>query len=148
MRDLPSDFSLVGDGGIGEMLGREVLSYDAAEKKVRMRFTLGEVFVNFQGVIHGGIIATVLDTLCGVAIRLSSDTEKFSGQFTLELKTSFLTAAAPGVFIGEGQVKRLGKSIAFAQSDLFDSDNNHIATASATFKLRQRANEDQTGRDR
>ncbi len=140
MRDLPQDFSLAGDGGISEMIGREVLDYDAAQKKVRMKFELGDVFVNFQGVIHGGIIATLMDTLCGVVIRLSSDTNKFAGQVTLELKTSFLSTANPGKFIGEGQVKRMGKSIAFAQSDLFDSENNHIATASATFKLRPRKN--------
>ncbi len=140
MRDLPEDFALAGDGGISEMIGREVLGYDAAEKKVRMSFQLGDVFVNFQGVIHGGIVATLMDTLCGVAIRLSSNTEKYAGQVTLELKTSFLATANPGKYIGEGQVKRIGKSIAFAESNLFDSENNHIATASATFKLRPRKN--------
>lgn len=138
MHDLPVDFRLVNDGGIGEMLGREVLGYDAASKTVRMGFTLGDVFLNFQGVIHGGIVATLLDTLCGVAIRLSYDPEKIAGHVTLELKTSFLTAAYPGYFTGEGQVLRLGKSVAFAQSMVFDAENKLIASASATFKLRPR----------
>ena len=138
MRDLPKDFKLIRDGGIGELIGREVIAFDAERQAVDMQFTLGEVFVNFQGVIHGGIIATLLDTVCGVVIRLSYNPDDYAGHVTLELKTSFFEASYPGVFRGEGRLKRLGRSVAFSEADLFNADGVKIAAASATFKLRRR----------
>lgn len=138
MLDLPVEFKGLKDGGIGEMLGREILSVDRDQRTVEMAFELGDVFMNFQRVIHGGIVATLLDTLCGVAIRMSYDSEQYAGHVTLELKTSFLAAAYPGRFTGTGRVLRLGKSVAFAESELFNADAEKIASASATFKLRKR----------
>ena len=138
MRDLPVDFSLILDGGIGELIGREVVGYDPERKAVDMKFSLGDVFVNFQGVIHGGIIATLLDTLCGVVIRFSYNPDDYAGHVTLELKTSFFESAQPGVFRGEGRLMRLGKSVAFSEADLFNAYGVKIAAASATFKLRRR----------
>ncbi len=142
MRDLPVDFSLANDGGIGQLINREVVDYDAESKTVFMRFTLGDVFLNFQGVIHGGILATLLDTVCGVTIRLGYDPEEFAGHVTLELKTSFFEAAQPGVFMGEGKLLRLGKSIAFSEGVLKNEAGKVVATASATFKLRRRQSKD------
>ena len=142
MRDLPVDFSLANDGGIGQMINREVVDYDAKTKTVFMRFKLDDVFLNFQGVIHGGIIATLLDTVCGVTIRLGYDPHEFAGHVTLELKTSFFEAAQPGVFIGEGRLLRLGKSIAFSEGVLKNEKGRVVAHASATFKLRRRSTKD------
>ena len=59
------------------------------------------------------------------------------GHATLELKTSYLKAGAPGDYLAKGQVQRIGKSIAFADATLYNSDNDWLAV-SATFILRQR----------
>lgn len=142
MRDLPVDFSLANDGGIGELIQRQLVDYDKDTQTVYMRFVLGDVFLNFQGVIHGGIIATLLDTVCGVTIRLGYDSQEYAGHVTLELKTSFFEAAQPGVFMGEGRLLRLGKSIAFSEGVLKNEAGKVVACASATFKLRRRSSTD------
>jgi uncharacterized protein (TIGR00369 family) len=91
-----------------------------------------------QGVLHGGAYATMLDTACGVAIRSRLDMDKFAGHATLELKTSYLKAGTPGDYLAKGQVQRIGKSIAFADATLYNSDNELVGSASATFILRPR----------
>ena len=67
----------------------------------------------------------MLDTACGVAIN-RLDMEKYAGHATLELKTSYLKAGAPGDYLAKGQVQRIGKSIAFADATLYNSDNELV----------------------
>ena len=120
---------------VGNLLGRRVLSMDKENMRARMAFAIGEQFLNRQGVLHGGAIATMLDTLCGFALWVASG-RRF-GQ-TLELKTHFLREARPGAYHGEGRVVRMGRSIVFLEADLFNARDELVANASATFKLRER----------
>lgn len=135
-KDLPIDG--VPDAGVtlSDFLGRDIVFM--AEGRSEVRFLIPDVFINLQGVLHGGAYATMLDTACGVAIRGAIDMEKYGGHSTLELKTSYLKAGLPGAYTAKGQVTRMGKSIAFVEADLFNSEDDLVGRASATFKLRQR----------
>lgn len=121
------------------MLKRELIAVDVEQQTIEMRFNVDERFLNMRGVIHGGIIATMLDTLCGASIYATAEPTAQVGQMTLEMKTSFLKAAQPGVFRGVGRVLRRGKSIAFTESELYNSESECVACASATFGLRQQS---------
>lgn len=124
-----------GDSPLSALLQRRVLAADRKAMRARMGFQIGEQFLNRQGVLHGGAIATMLDTLCGFALWVAA--ERRFGQ-TLELKTHFLRPAFPGAYHGEGRVVRMGRSIAFLEAELFDAQDMLVATASATFRLRSR----------
>lgn len=121
---------------VGALIGREVIVMEAGLSEAH--FTLGDVWLNMQGILHGGAYATMLDTCCGMAIRSLLDLEAYRGHSTLELKTSYLKAGHPGKFVGKGRVLRMGRSVAFAEADLFDAAGDKVGTASATFKLLQR----------
>ena len=138
MRDLPMDASASPDSVLAKLIGRKILAFDTETGQVEVGFTMTEAFINMQGVLHGGAYATMLDTACGVAIRSRLDMEKYAGHATLELKTSYLKAGAPGDYLAKGQVKRIGKSIAFADATLYNNHNELVGSASATFFLRQR----------
>ncbi len=138
MRDLPMDASATPDSELAKLIGRKILAFDTETGQVEVGFTMTEAFINMQGVLHGGAYATMLDTACGVAIRSRLDMEKYAGHATLELKTSYLKAGAPGDYLAKGQVQRLGKSIAFAYATLYNNHNELVGSASATFILRQR----------
>ncbi len=71
-------------------------------------------FANRNNVITGGILSTALDMLCGHALHTMHDNR----HATIELKTIFLASAYPGLFYGEGNVVKIGKSIGFAESIL------------------------------
>ena len=141
MRDLPMDASASPDSVLAKLIGRKILAFDTETGQVEVGFTMTDAFINMQGVLHGGAYATMLDTACGVAIRSRLDMEKYAGHATLELKTSYLKAGAPGDYLAKGQVKRIGKSIAFADATLYNNREELVGSASATFILRQRKSE-------
>ncbi|MCD6339767.1 MAG: PaaI family thioesterase [Verrucomicrobia bacterium] len=68
------------------------LSFETDGNTVTGRFTPGEELVGFRGVIHGGILMTVLDEVmvwaCGVAAK------RFA--FSAELTVRFLKPVRPG----------------------------------------------------
>ena len=123
---------------LGNFIGREIRLMEGGKSEVT--FDIGEQFLNFQGVLHGGAYATMLDTACGVAIRGQLDMKKYGGHSTLELKTSYLRAGQPGRYLAKGNVLRLGKSVAFVDAELFNAAGELVSYASATFHLRLRAN--------
>ncbi len=115
-------------------LGKTVLAIDAERGYIRASFVAGDNFLNRGGRIYGGFLAAMLDGLCGHAVRL---THLVPGtpQVTLELKTSFVGRADKGMLIGEGFVRRRGKSIAFAEAELRTQEGDLVAKGSATFKI-------------
>lgn len=115
-------------------LGKTVLEIDAKRGYVRASFVAGDNFLNRGGRIYGGFLAAMLDGLCGHAVRLTHLTPG-TLQVTLELKTSFVGRADKGVLIGEGFVRRRGKSIAFAEAELRTEEGDLVAKGSATFKI-------------
>ncbi len=56
-------------------------------------------------------------------------------KFNRLLKTIFLAPASPGIFLGEGNVIKIGKSIGFAESKICDDNKEEVAAASATFRI-------------
>ncbi len=118
---------------IGKLIGRELIKMQDGESEVA--FEISEIWLNMQGILHGGAFATMLDTACGVAIRSLLDLDKYRGHATLELKTSYLKAGKPGKYIAKGRVLRMGRSVAYSEASLFDPDGELVSKASATFKL-------------
>ena len=113
-------------------LGKKQISVEPGH--VKASYYAGENFLNRGGRIYGGFLAAMLDGLCGHAVR-SSNREANVPQVTLELKTSFVGRADVGTLIGEGWVRHRGKSIAFAEAELRNTEGVLVAKASATFKL-------------
>jgi acyl-coenzyme A thioesterase PaaI-like protein len=115
-------------------LGKTLIAADPERGRVKASYVAGENFINRGGRIYGGFLAAMLDGLCGHAVRLTHPTPD-TPQVTLELKTSFMGRADPGVFYGEGWVTHRGRSIAFAEAELRDASGALVAKGSATFKV-------------
>jgi uncharacterized protein (TIGR00369 family) len=94
-----------------------------------------------HGFFHGGIIATLLDTACGYAAY--SHMGEADGVLTVELKTSFLTAAAGPWLRAEGRVRRAGRTLTFCEGSAYVGHGDAarlVATMSATMmRLQDRA---------
>tara|TARA_B100000700_G_scaffold116180_1_gene130766 strand:- start:2497 stop:2895 length:399 start_codon:yes stop_codon:yes gene_type:complete len=114
---------------IGELLGREHIKIEKGH--VTHKYKLDNRFANRNNMITGGVLSTALDMLCGHALHTLHD----SKHATIELKTIFLAPAFPGIFLGEGNVIKIGKSIGFAESKICDENKEEIAAASATFRI-------------
>jgi uncharacterized protein (TIGR00369 family) len=68
-----------------------------------------------HGFIHGGIIGTLLDTVCGFAaftlVPVDSDV------LTIEYKTNFLAPAIGETLFGRGRVLRQGRSVIVCEAE-------------------------------
>ena len=105
---------------------------EAEYGRVVMALTPGERHNNPMGTTHGGIIATLLDSVMGCAVHSTLPVGRI--YTTLEIKVNYLRAAGPasGELRGEGKVVHAGRRSAVAEGRVTDSAGNLVATASTT----------------
>jgi len=91
-----------------------------------------EIHENPMGTMHGGIVATLVDTAMGCALssRLPAD----AGFTTLELKTNYVRAItqATGRIYAEGTVLHSGGRVAMTEARVHDSTGTLYAHATST----------------
>jgi acyl-CoA thioesterase len=108
---------------------------------VRMSLLLEPRHTNPHGVMHGGVVTTLMDEVLGGAIASlrGMETMYAAPHATVEMNASFLAAARPGDrIIVEGRVLRLGKSVAFGEAETRREDGELIAKGRMTFAILQR----------
>ena len=79
--------------------------------------------------VHGGALATALDTAATFAIISSAHHD--AG--TVDLRVDYMRPAVDREFRVEGRTTRLGKSLGWADSQITTADGRLIATARGTF---------------
>ena len=113
-----------------ETLSLEVIDVDQAHGKVRVKMVGLAAWCNPRGALQGGFVTAMLDEAMAIAGIVAG--QMAFAVPTLELKTTFLRPCPPGFVEAEGRVVRWGKSAAFLEADLFDSQGRHVARASST----------------
>ncbi len=112
------------------------------EGYARLSLVLREHHTNPNGVMHGGVITSLMDEALGqvVAAARGLETIQVAPHSTVEMNASFLAAARPGDrVVVEGRVLRLGKSIAFGEAEARRGDGELIAKGRLTFAIRNRS---------
>lgn len=109
----------------GPLFGMTVLGVDQEKGIVRMSFEPGEHLTNPRGTIQGGIVTAMLDDCAAYAGIVALGEPGFIA--SLELKTSFLSPAFPGLLYAEGRCLKMGKSSCFLEADLTDGDGKLLA---------------------
>ena len=108
---------------------------DAEEGRVVVTLEPQEYHYNPLGTIHGGVLATLLDTATGCAVH--STLPSGVGYTTLDLTTKFLRPAsiASGLLTCEGTVLSKGRRTALAEARITDAKGSLIAHATSTCML-------------
>ena len=116
--------------GIGNKLGFEITEVEKG--RVVFQATPTEESYNPLGTVHGGYLATLLDSALGCAIH--SSLKPKLGYTTLELKVNYLRAmsASTGPIKAEGRVIQTGRRAAFAEGEIKDAEGRVYATATTT----------------
>lgn len=87
-----------------------------------------------QNVMHGGVIASLVDSAAGGALRsLFGDDPDFAGQATLDINVSYLNPVTSDV-TAEVRVLRHSRSLAFTQTEVFQ-DGILCAVGRATYSI-------------
>ena len=123
-----------------ELVGAHV--EEAQEGYSRLSLKLEERHTNPNGVMHGGVVATVMDSAAAVALgRLRGETTRRDNPHaTVDMNVALISAARPGdELIVEGRVLKLRRSVAFCEAEARRvADGELIAKGRFTFAISNR----------
>lgn len=127
-------------------LGIEIVSlhHDAPELRFAMR---PELIGNpVRGILHGGVIAAVLDVTGGLAAflgvlqklkgRPSAEVlERFNRIGTIDLRVDYLRPGSGDWFVARGVPLRTGNKVAVARAEMFNDRDELIAVGMAAYTV-------------
>jgi uncharacterized protein (TIGR00369 family) len=97
------------------------------------------------GVLHGGVVTTLIDTACGLA-AITGPAEP-SRVATLDLRIDYLRPASAGqALFARAEVTKLTRHIAFLRAEAYERDpDDCVARAVATFMFVRRGGTKERG---
>jgi uncharacterized protein (TIGR00369 family) len=111
--------------------GMEVVDASAGEVTVAMDVL--DRHLNLQGLVHGGMLAILADTVCGLSIRSAMEAGRL--HITTDMDIHYLAPARPGRLFGRGKAIRVGRSLAFAEASIEDAEGKLLARAQSRFSV-------------
>lgn len=135
-RRLPPDWSSEADhlGGFHSEIGFHVDPEAAREGHCTVRGTVAPHHLNINGVVHGGVYATALDTAMGGAVVTTLHDGEVTA--TTSLYVEFLRPAQQGaVLTAEGRVVRRGRHLAFVEGILRNAEGLEVGRAQGTWYI-------------
>ncbi len=130
----PDLFRAARRGGFHHEVGFRVLPEKSGHGFCTVSGHVERRHLNINGVVHGGVYATILDTaMGGSVVSLLVDDETTA---TTSLYVEFLRTARQGeVLTARGKVLRRGRHIAFAEGDLVGSDGERLSQGHGTWYI-------------
>ena len=119
---------------IAELLGFEIR--DLADGEVTFALQPAEAHYNPIGSVHGGVIATVLDTVMGCALH--TQLPQGTGYTTLDISVRYLrpVTVSTGLVLATGTLVHRGRRTATAEARLVDAEVGRVlATATSTLLI-------------
>jgi uncharacterized protein (TIGR00369 family) len=116
-------------------LGLKVISAENSRAVLQFAFR-AELVGNFKmGILHGGVIAAVLDVVGGAAVIAGFDeSEPLHGMGTVDLRVDFLRPGQGKTFTATGQVMRQGRILSSTRMELHNDAGDLIATGAAVYR--------------
>jgi uncharacterized protein (TIGR00369 family) len=115
-------------------VGLEMVFYEGG--KSLMRLDPQAHHMNSLGMMHGGVVMTMLDVGMATAARSAAKTEVGSQEprvITIEMKSSFMKPSK-GLLEVHGKVLSHSRSMAFCEAEIIDPQGRVCAKGSGTFK--------------
>jgi uncharacterized protein (TIGR00369 family) len=105
------------------------------EDRVVMTLPFREELITIGTVVHGGAIATLIDSAASCAGWATPNPPENMRGTTVALNVTYLAAADSTDLRAEAKVLRRGKSLSFIDVDVTDRDGKLLAKGTATYKL-------------
>jgi uncharacterized protein (TIGR00369 family) len=117
------------DPGFIALVGAQ--SPTAEDGAARLEVEVDERHLNPAGTVHGGMLATLVDTTMGAAVRSAVDGEVPA---TSQLSITYLRPGKPGRLVVTATVRKRGESLTVCEADVAQ-DGRSLVHALATFAL-------------
>ncbi|MWD27911.1 hotdog fold thioesterase [Aquicoccus sp. SCR17] len=124
------------------LLGYELTAWEPDH--ARMEIAIAEALENRQGVVQGGVAATLLDTAMGFAGCYTGDPEAPRHCATLSINVNYLAVATGSRLICDGYRTGGGRKTFFAEGRVTDDAGNLVATGTSVFRYITLGNRTQT----
>lgn len=127
-----------------KVLGLKIASLNMED--VSIRFKMKDEFVGnyVQGIMHGGVISAVLDTIGGLTASLGV-LQKMAGRSaeeigkrltkigTIDLRIDYLRPGKGKYFIAKGSIMRAGRRVSVTRMELYNDQDLLIAVGTGTY---------------
>ncbi|WP_193608410.1 hotdog fold thioesterase [Nocardioides lijunqiniae] len=117
------------DPGFTALVGAPAPTTQDGEARLEME--VDDRHLNPAGAVHGGLLATLVDTTMGAAVRSVADGE---GAATSQLSVTYLRPGRPGRLVVTASVRKRGESLTVCEADV-EQDGKSLVHALATFAL-------------
>ena len=118
-------------GNFNDLLGFEVL--EAEEGFARVAMPVEPRLHQPFGIIHGGALASLADTVGGVGSYVSYPVG--TEVVTVEMKINFVRPVKEGTLIGEAKALHLGRKTSVWEMRILDDAERLVCFASATYMV-------------
>ncbi|KAA0585277.1 PaaI family thioesterase [Azospirillum oryzae] len=123
------------ESGFQRLLGYALSRWEEGAAELTM--AIDERHLNRAGVVHGGVMTTLLDTVSGFSATYCPFPNRVRRVVTLSLSTSFLGQARTGTLVATGRLRGGGRKIVGVAAELRHGDTGAlIATSEGMFKYR------------
>jgi uncharacterized protein (TIGR00369 family) len=104
----------------------------ADDGTARLELDATDAHLNEAGTVHGGVLATLVDTAMGKAVR--SRTGEGDVPATSQLTVTYLRPGKPGRLEATGRVSKQGDHLTVCEADI-EQDGRTLVHAVATFAV-------------
>jgi uncharacterized protein (TIGR00369 family) len=112
-----------------------IQSIDARDGKCRVELLVVRQHLRNLGIVHGGVIASLLDTAMGIAA--STFAPPFQAVLTAQLNVNFIRPVKEREsLVATGEIIHSGRQTAVARGEVRTADGLLVASGSATFMYR------------
>ena len=115
-----------------EVMGYELTAWEA--DRAVLAYTILPDHMNRTGRLHGGVVATLLDTTMGYCGVYAAEPGATRTCVTLTLTVNYVGAASEGRLTVEARRTGGGNTIFFAEGEVRDEAGHLIATATGSFR--------------
>lgn len=109
------------------------MSLTEDDGKIKVTAAITPELKQFYGNVHGGVLASLMDSAIAVAINQFLDSNL--GASTVELNISYLYPVNEGILWAEGKVVKKGRRIIVGQGEIKDDSGRLVAIGTATFMI-------------
>ena len=117
------------DGFAGEL---GVYGESADEGSARLQLEAGDEHLNPAGTVHGGVLATLVESAMGLAVRSATGDEDVPA--TSQLSLTYLSPGKTGHLVATADVRKRGKNLTICEAEV-QQDGKTLVHSIATFAL-------------
>ena len=123
--------AIVGEAPYPKHMSMKLTEMDVGLATIELE--LGTVHLQPFGLVHGGVIATMVDTATFWAVFMGVPEE--AGLVNVDLKLNYLRSITEGRLRAEGRSIREGRSICYSEARVYDDLGSLIAHGTSTLMV-------------